>query len=1059
MNFRLVKRAKIACHLRRGAANCIGLIRFAPLLVFFLSTSSWGVDPATRISQYRHTAWTMRDGLLRGQPNVITQTKDGYIWIGTTAGLVRFDGVRLIPWEPPAGSQLPSPNVRALLAARDGSLWIGTEAGLSHWTHQNLVTYLKEPGIVSSILEDRLGTIWVTRIRVSKTVEGALCQVSGSKPHCYRVPDESSIGGCCEPLVEDPSGDLWMGSSTGLLRWRDGSLTIYPNKYLAPSKGFDGVEGIVPASDGSLWVGIDHGGHGLGLERFVQGSWKPFQQPGLDGSNLAIVSLFGDRDRALWVGTFDRGIYRIRGGRVDHFSSADGLSSNTIYQFYQDREGNIWVATSQGIDCFRDIPVVSFSMEEGLSADNVGSVLVAHDGTVWVGSIAGLDAIRGGTVSSIRTGQGLPGNQVTSLFEDRDRLLWVGVDDRLWIYQDGRFIEIRRADGNHVGTVAGITEDREGNIWAVTTAPSRKLVRIRGFRVVEEIPPPHIPPARALAPDQRAGIWLGLMNGDLARYRNGNAEIFSFDQSTNLRVRQVIVNADASVLGTTAGGLIGWKDGKLQTMTIRNGLPCSDIFSIVSDQNNYWLYSGCGLVEINSTQIEQWWGHPSLALKVNVIDQSDGVRPGEATFLPLASRSPDGKLWFADNSVLQMFDPAHTKKNLVSPPVHVEQIVADRKTYDTSSESTEHLRLPPLIHDLEIDYTALSFVAPEKVRFRYKLEGLDRDWHEVGNRRQAFYTNLPPRHYRFRVAACNNSGVWNEAGAFLDFSIAPAYYQTTWFRVSCVAVFLVLLWGIYGLRVQQLQHQFAIGLEARVNERTRIARELHDTLLQSFHGLLLHFQTGIDLLPGNPVDARKTLEIAIDRADQAINEGRDAVQGLRASVVETNDLVSAVRILGEELGAADTNQNSVVFEVEVEGAPLNLHPILRDEVYRIAAEALRNAFRHAQAQRIEVQILYGERWLRLRVRDDGKGIDPKFLSGDGRAKHYGLHGMRERAQLVGGKLAVWSKLDSGTEVELSIPASTAYATSSRSRSWLSEKFSGKGMDAKETDVKETKIKS
>jgi signal transduction histidine kinase len=249
-----------------------------------------------------------------------------------------------------------------------------------------------------------------------------------------------------------------------------------------------------------------------------------------------------------------------------------------------------------------------------------------------------------------------------------------------------------------------------------------------------------------------------------------------------------------------------------------------------------------------------------------------------------------------------------------------------------------------------------------------------------------------------------------------------------------------------------------VRVHERVGERTRIARELHDTLLQSLQGLMLHFQTGIDLLPGHPVEARKTLELAVDRADQAINEGRDAVQGLRASAVETNDLVSAVRILGEELGAADTNQNSVVFEVEVEGVPRNLHSILRDEVYRIAAEALRNAFRHAHAQRIEVEILYGERWLRLRVRDDGKGIDPKFLSADGRAKHYGLHGLRERAQLVGGKLTVWSKLDSGTEVDLSIPASTAYATSHRRRSWLSEKFSAKWKSGKETDVKETKKK-
>jgi ligand-binding sensor domain-containing protein len=336
---------------------------------------------------------------------------------------------------------------------------------------------------------------------------------------------------------------------------------------------------------------------------------------------------------------------------VDHFGSADGLSSNSIYNFFQDREGNIWVATAQGVDCFRDIPVATFSMEEGLSSNGVASVLVAHDGTIWVGSGEGLDAIRGGTISSIRKAQGLPGNEITSLFEDRARRLLVGVDDRLWIYQDGHFIEIKRADGSHVGTVAGMTEDGEGDIWAVTIAPSRKLVRIRDFRVVEEILPPRIPIAHALATDQRGGLWLGLMNGKLARYRNGNTEIFSFDHTTNLRIRQVIANADGSVLGTTSGGLIGWKDGGLQTMTTQNGLPCDDIFSIVSDQNNYWLYTRCGLVGISGTQLQQWWGHPSLVLKVNVIDQSDGIQPGEAPFSPLVSRSPDGKLWFANNSV------------------------------------------------------------------------------------------------------------------------------------------------------------------------------------------------------------------------------------------------------------------------------------------------------------------------------------------------------------------------------------------------------------------------
>jgi signal transduction histidine kinase len=389
---------------------------------------------------------------------------------------------------------------------------------------------------------------------------------------------------------------------------------------------------------------------------------------------------------------------------------------------------------------------------------------------------------------------------------------------------------------------------------------------------------------------------------------------------------------------------------------------------------------------------------------------------------------------------LQTIDPDHVLANSIAPPVYVEGITADRRNYVAGAG----LVLPALTRDLEIDYTALSFPAPQKVRFRYKLEGRDGSWQEPGTRRQAFYTDLRPGKYRFHVIACNNSGVWNEGGASLDFNIAPAWYQTYWFRVACAATFLSLLWFIYQLRLRQLHHQFSIGLEARVNERTRIARELHDTLLQSFHALLLHFQTGIELLPGHPVEARKTLELAIDRSDQAIAEGRDAVQGLRSSTVEANDLASSITVLGEELRAEGTNRSPVIFRVKIEGTPKNLHPILQGEVHRVASEALRNAFRHAQAQRIEVEILYSKQWLQLRVRDDGKGIDPKLLSGDGRAGHYGLHGMRERAKLVGGKLAVWSKLDSGTEVELSIPASTAYASAGRRRSWLAAKLYGKG---------------
>jgi signal transduction histidine kinase len=402
-------------------------------------------------------------------------------------------------------------------------------------------------------------------------------------------------------------------------------------------------------------------------------------------------------------------------------------------------------------------------------------------------------------------------------------------------------------------------------------------------------------------------------------------------------------------------------------------------------------------------------------------------------------------LWFTTQDGVSVVDPHHLAFNKLPPPVHIEQITADDKPYD----AVKGLRLPPRIHYLTIDYTALSLTIPEKVRFRYKLEGEDKDWREVVNDRQVQYTNLPPKHYRFRVLAANNSGVWNEEGAALDFEIPPMWYQTNWFRVACLAAFALLLWALYRLRVRQLAYQFNMRLEERVSERTRIARDLHDTLLQSFQALLPRLQAAIYKLPESPVEARKTLEVAVDQASEAITEGRDAVQGLRASTVEQNDLALAIRTVGEELASADHNQSSPEFNVVVEGTSRNLHPILRDEVYRLAAEALRNAFRHAAAQKVEVEIRYDEKHFRLRVRDDGKGIGDEVLRAKEREGHYGLPGMKERAGLVGGKLTIWSEVDNGTEIELVIPASRAYAQPTRPL-WKFGKRSPQHVDVKET---------
>jgi signal transduction histidine kinase len=405
-------------------------------------------------------------------------------------------------------------------------------------------------------------------------------------------------------------------------------------------------------------------------------------------------------------------------------------------------------------------------------------------------------------------------------------------------------------------------------------------------------------------------------------------------------------------------------------------------------------------------------------------------------YTPHVAKASDGRLWFLPSDGASVVDPQHLPFNRLPPPVHLEQITADRKTYSVASGSSGPLPLPALVQNLEIDYAALSLVAPEKVLFRYKLEDWDQDWQEAGTRRQAFYTHLSPGNYRFRVAACNNSGVWNEAGAALDFTIAPAYYQTAWFRLLSVAAFLALLAALYQLRLRQAAQHFNIRMEERVNERTRIARDLHDTLLQSFQGVLLKFHAVTYILPDRPAEARRTLNEAIDEARQAITEGRDAVQGLRSSTLTTNDLARAIGTFGEGL-AADQPGDSSDFRVHVEGTPRELAPILRNEVYRIAAEALRNAFRHAGARRIEVDICYDKRQFRMNVRDNGKGIDPQVLNQGGRAAHHGLPGMHERAKLVGGRLAIWSQPDSGTEIELIVPAAIAYAKGQVARQSMS----------------------
>jgi signal transduction histidine kinase len=522
-------------------------------------------------------------------------------------------------------------------------------------------------------------------------------------------------------------------------------------------------------------------------------------------------------------------------------------------------------------------------------------------------------------------------------------------------------------------------------------------------------------------------VWIGFFNGGIAWWLDGQVRA-AYTVANGLgkgHVDDLRFDSDGTLWAATEGGLSRLKEGRIETLTSRNGLPCDAVqWSIEDNAQSVWLKMPCGLVRIARSELDAWATAPSKSIHPAVFDSSDGLKLyATGTGLsPRVAKSADGKLWFVTFDGISAIDPHRVPFNKLPPPVHVEQVIADRKTYPVDGK----LRLPALTRDVEIDYTALSFVAPEKMRFRFKLEGRDKDWHEVVNRRQAFYDDLPPRDYRFRVMASNNDGVWNEAGASLDFSVDAAWYQTHLFQVAWVAAFLLLLAGLYQLRLRQVTKQFNVRMEERVNERTRIARDLHDTLLQSFQGVLLKFSAANFMLPERPVEAQQKFEDLIEQARAAISEGRDAVQGLRQSTLVSNDLVRSIGAIGEEFAAEQNEERRAGFRIQAEGESRNLPPIVRDEVYRIAIEAMRNAFRHAEARAIEVEIRYDPRQFRLRIRDDGKGIDESVLRSAGRSGHYGLPGMHERARLAGGKLAVWSRAGAGTELELTIPAAIAY---------------------------------
>ncbi len=831
---------------------------------------------------------------------------------------------------------------------------------------------------------------------------------------CYGRGQGVEADNLATTILEDSGGGLWTHSDQAIIHWDPKTETALPGGF-ALQEGVDSIQALALDAQGTLLVARE----GAELSQVRNGALEPYAIPGLDKDKIGAQQLFYDSHKSLWIGTDKQGLYRITGSRVEHYGKGDGLSSDTINAFEEDHEGNIWVLTTQGVDRFRDQKVLTYSAREGLSSDQVNAVAAAREGGVWVNNLHNLDMIRDGTITSIAAPS--PNNVIYGIFEDRDQRLWMGIDKTLAIYSEGKFTPVP-SDKAPTGTVQAITQAATGDIWVIAWAggPHPKLLHIVQDRIKEDIPFALLPIefGGSMMPDPLHGIWLPLVNGDIAHWHDGRADVIAVNRPRNSSTTTgLVVRPNGWIFESNSAGLVAWRGGKVQWLKEANGLPCRFIFSLVDGLDALWGSGDCGLFSVSNAELERWWQDPATKLNFSLYDSLDGAQPSSPALSPKAARSSDGKIWFANHSVLQMIDPKNTKSNQLPPPLSIERITADRQSYAPGAA----IRLPALTRDLQIDYTALSFVIPEKVKFKYRLEGRDDDWIDAGTRRQAFYSDLKPGTYRFRVNASNNDGVWNSNGATVTFSVRPAYYQTKSFLIGCAVMAAVLLRVLYVLRLRQHARRVQLNSEAKTIERERIARDLHDTLLQGVQGLIYKMSSIAEQLP-NAEPVRVAMEGALDRAESMLVQGRDQLTGLRREGAADSSLPDALVAIAKDF----EDQTHSEVKLSVQGAVRDLNSRVREEMYRIGAEALVNAVRYAAAPQIEIEILYDAAAFTLRIRDNGKGFDEKILRSASRPGHFGLLGLQERSERIGGHLEIWSREGAGTEVSCRVDADKAY---------------------------------
>lgn len=991
------------------------------LLSFFCAGTMHGVEPSTLLSQYGHTAWHREDELSNAAPNAITQTPDGYMWIGTETGLLRFDGVRFVPWTPPHWEGLSDHDVHVLHAASDGTLWIGTPTNLAAWKNGVLtVINTNGPVYVNAIAEDRDHTIWFSSTR--RFDHKGVCRVSGATTQCFGAADGmplSFIGG----LTANADGSLSVTSSDTVADWSPARGLISAVKAAGPNNPSPYL--VASQSDGSKLVGFAAGGKNWGLQRLTGSRWSAYTKPGFDGSTLSVQSLCTDRHGVLWIGSRTDGIFKVSETSVDRYDKREGLSGNSVRDIYEDREGSLWIATENGIDRFRDLKVLNWSTDQGLQGGHIFSVLATSANNAMVTIDHTLSVVGDGKVSLLPSVPGMPDGFFGSMVEDSRGRYWIGGTKDLFLYDGHRFTALKRPDGQPIGQAFSLSLADDGSVWALVynKALPRELLHFRDYKVIESIG--SRPFGLRVVADHAGGAWIN-GQGNLSHFAHGQLDRITLQAANadtkNFSVQEdLAVSPDGTVYLTSRLGLWVIKQGKARLADVSAGLPCQDVSGLaLSQQRSLWVRSTCGLIAVDTSAIDNWWSHPENKLNHRLIPPSEGARPSRTVFFPQMSVAPDGRIWIGNDSGVQVLDPSHMPFNSLPPPVHIEEVVADRQ----SLTPAPGLRIHPRTRDLEIRYTALSLAAPQSIKFKYMLEGRDSGWRDPGSLRSAFYSDLEPRHYRFRVIASNNDGVWNNEGDSLDLYIQPAWFQTIWARAIALVLLGAMIWSLYRWRVHSVANAINARFNERLEERTRLAREIHDTLLQTVQGSKMVADHALNP-DADETRMRNALEGVSGWLEQAITEGRAAVQALRASTTDQDELaVHLDALLKEHCGSS-----SLSADLTVTGEPRTLHPIVQDELSLIAQEAVRNVCVHSGATELHLAIQFGDDLL-LAIRDNGVGIDPDVLS-SGRAGHFGLQSMKERGEKIHAEVDIRSEHERGTEVSVRVPNKIAYKRDDR----------------------------